>query len=144
MARHRTMLLAICPLILAFTGSVAYAGTAKHHHAVSRDRALAGNYTINHTDETPDECRISLLTSDTIGGKDVKLAKDCAKQIGWTGDITAWRISPDGKLVLANAERHAIIAFANPASEPMGTGPDGNGYMLYRAKAKAAVAKHRK
>jgi hypothetical protein len=95
----------------------------------------AGNWTLGRTDEWPDVCHLALLRSETIGGADVSLKPDCAKSFKWTADITAWRVAPDGALVLSDGTRHAVIRFVrDETGDLVGDGPEKLSYVLYPDK----------
>jgi hypothetical protein len=67
----------------------------------------------------------------------VALSKGCAKELPWTGDITAWWVRPDGTLVLADALRHGLVGFKRDvAGDLTGTAPDQAMYVLYPVKPK--------
>jgi hypothetical protein len=101
------------------------------------EQAFVGRWDIAHVDETPDHCVLSLLKEETIGGRQVALSKGCAKELAWTGDITAWWVRPDGTLVLADALRHGLIGFKRDATGDLtGIAPDQAMYMLYPVKPK--------
>ena len=91
-----------------------------------------GRWDLAHADETPDHCPLTLQDQETIGGRQLRLAKTCAQAVAWTRELTAWRVQPDGTLVLADALRHAVIAFKRDETGDLtGIGPDRLMYVLY-------------
>jgi hypothetical protein len=109
---------------------------------------LTGDWTIARTSEWPDICTLGLLPSETIGGWDVKLHRDCKKAFAWTADVTAWRMAAADDLVLADATRHAVIHFKHDETgDWMGAGPDGQDYVIARVRPRRAApasAPHKK
>jgi hypothetical protein len=116
---------------------VGWLGLASAQQAAApSEAALVGPWDMAHADDNPDHCRIQLLAGETIGGRELRLGKGCAQALAWTSDLTAWRLQPDGTLVLADAQRHAVIGFKrDEAGDLTGTGPDHALYVLYRAVA---------
>jgi hypothetical protein len=109
---------------------------------------MTGDWTIGRTSEWPDICTLGLLPSETIGGWDVKLHRDCVKSFAWSADITAWRMVTPDELVLADATRHGVIHFKHDETgDWVGAGPDGQDYVITRVRprrAPPASAPHKK
>jgi len=96
---------------------------------------MAGGWTISRTSEWPDACSLVLQTTPAIGGYGLRLRRGCTAAFAWTGDVMAWRLGPDGSLVLADGTRHGVIRFA-PLDDGdwVGRGPDGQDYVITRDK----------
>ena len=129
--RHTPVLRFIATACLAFATASALATDAP---------PMTGDWTIGRTSEWPDTCTLTLLPGETIGGFDVKLHRGCKKAFAWTDDVTAWRLGAPDDLVLADATRHGVIHFRrDETGDWVGTGPDGQDYIITRDKPKRAA-----
>ena len=98
---------------IAFVGLCLAGGTA--HAAPKPDLTIRpGAWRLEGASEGEPVCSLTLMDTQTIGGKDVVISPGCRKAYPWTADITAWYAAagPHGDLTLIDGERHVVIRFS--------------------------------
>ncbi|MBX7249810.1 MAG: protease inhibitor Inh/omp19 family protein [Caulobacteraceae bacterium] len=99
--------------------------------------ALGGTWTMDGLTEGSDSCVFQLGVDETIGGWTINLPNTCKRSFPVLTAVTAWRVNPEtGAIVLADAERHAVLEFERAAdggyvAHP-GDGSDATGLAIQK------------
>jgi hypothetical protein len=100
---------------------------------------LGGTWTMDGLTEGSSSCVFQLGVEQTIGGWTIDLPPPCARAFP-VASVTAWRVNPDnGDIVLADAERHAVLSFSRTedgayVAHP-GDGSDDSGIAIHKGDA---------
>ena len=96
----------LTPILLCAAMGTAHAAPAQNQTA-----GLAGEYDLWEDFEGGRVCALTLTDAPTIGGDAAEGDEDCIAQLGLDGDVFAWFIAEDERLVLADAMRRVLVRF---------------------------------
>ncbi len=99
--------------------------------APSRPMAFVGAWRVGYDGEGAMTCVIRLNAAVVIGGYQVVAPKSCRGAIERYDELYAWRLNPQGELVLADPARHGIYRFHQITKGVWATdGPDDQRYLM--------------
>ncbi len=106
--------------------------------SLSRAMAFAGAWRVGYDGEGAKTCVIRLSTAVVIGGYQVVAPKSCRGAIDRYDELYAWRLNPQGELVLADPTRQGVYRFHRITKGVWATdGADDERYLLQPAPKKA-------
>jgi len=79
--------------------------------ALEAPKDYAGKYTISGLSEGADVCTVNLGSEGAIGGWALKVPKDCFQKFGFSQDVAAWTVYPDGAIGFIDPLRKLKLKF---------------------------------
>ena len=97
-------------------------------------KAYVGSWIVGKDGEGADVCTVKFNAPGVIGGFQLIAPKTCKDAVTHWDDLYAWRLSPDGAIVMADATRRAVYVFRKLDPEVWATeGADWDRLLLRRA-----------
>ncbi|MBP7705165.1 MAG: AprI/Inh family metalloprotease inhibitor [Caulobacter sp.] len=100
--RIRTLTLAALAAALAFPAAAL---------ALEAPKDYAGRWWISGLGEGDDSCTVTLTDEGAIGGWAIKVPRDCFQKFGFSEDVAAWTVYPDGAIGFIDPLRKPLMKF---------------------------------
>jgi hypothetical protein len=102
-------------------------------------KAYVGAWVVGKDGEGADVCTVRFNAPGVIGGFQLVAPKTCKDAVAHWDDLYAWRVQPNGDIVMADATRRAVYVFKKLDDEVWATeGADWDRLLLRRAPASRA------
>lgn len=95
--------------VAALAAAVAFPALAAPRLEAPKD--YAGKWTISGLSEGADVCTLTLGSEGAIGGWELKVPKDCFQKFGFSQDVAAWTVYPDGAIGFIDPLRKVKLRF---------------------------------
>lgn len=79
--------------------------------ALEAPKDYAGQWTISGVSEGAEVCTVTLGDEGAIGGWVLDVPKDCFEKFGFSEDVAAWTVYPDGAIGFINPLRKMLLRF---------------------------------
>ena len=97
-------------------------------------KAYVGAWVVGKDGEGADVCTVRFNAAGVIGGFQLVAPKSCKGAVAHWADLYAWRVNPDGTIVMADATRRSMYVFKKLDDEVWATeGGDWDRLLLRRA-----------